>query len=634
MRRKLYPFTAIVGRENIKRALMLALVNPRTGGLLISGAAGTGKSMLVRAAEKFTATGKIYELPLGATEDMVFGSADIEAALKGEGVKINKGILHRAKESVLYIDEVNLLRADFLTALLDSAAAGFFELQRDGISHRESVSFTPIGTMNPKEGTFGATVLDRFGLFVSVEEETDEKARTEIMRRSLDFERDADAFIERYEVQERALGGKLTAARELLPSVAVSDAIINLVAVYCAKANTAGNRAELFLLETARAVAALEGRSYILPSDVDEAALYVLPQRMTSPPEQPGETSSQQSEESNSDEDNSEDDNNDDESEEDESAHAPTKNESETKEKDERDKNEEQEESERDKKKSAEERVFDALKKMFMPRLFLDDEGAREKSDGSGKRKRTRTDKKSGRFVRAELHRKGQELDLAFAATLRAAAPHQPGRQGSTAVVIRPEDYRKKVREKRVGANLIFLVDASGSMGAKSRMRAVKGVILSLLNEAYQKRDRVALIAFRRDRAETLLPPTRSVDLAQKLLQSLPTGGKTPLAAGLEAALSLAVSLEKREKGQDTVLILLTDGRPNAVYEGEDPIEAALMAAEKIARTKAFSLVLDTEVSYPKLGIARKIAQKLGAPCYTPEKLSEQSILRLVSTFR
>lgn len=637
----MYPFSAIVGQDSAKCALKISLVNPRAGGLLISGPKGTAKSTLVRAAAPFTTTGRIVELPLGATEDMVFGSLDIEAALTTGERRHRPGLLHRAQNTILYMDEVNLLRGDFLTAVLDSAANGFFELQREGISRREEVSYTALGTMNPEEGVLTPAILDRFGLFVSLENEGDAANRREIVRRILRFERDGAAMVQRYGEEEERERNSIAAARKLLPSVEASDAILNLTAQYCAQAYCRGNRAELYLLEAARALAALAGRDYVLPKDIEAAAMFVLPHRMGEPPQPPAAPEEPQSsdEMDQNDDDPSNDDMDDDDGEAMEGdAPPPEKQEDGSEEgsdgeKDDGEKEPQQQEEEEESSAGGSDQVFAALENLRAA-FVIDPSIKQQKREGSGKRHLTRTDRQSGRYVRAELPRPSGTLDLAFDATLRAAAPHQRYRQGSQAVIIRSEDYRVRVREKRVGTNIIFLVDASGSMGAEMRMKTVKGVILSLLTEAYQKRDRVAFIAFRRDRAEVLLPMTRSVDLAEKRLKELPTGGKTPLAEGLESALGMIYGLERGSRGQQTVLVLVTDGRPNATYAKDDPVARALEAADRFNRTKTLSVVLDTENDFLKLGIAPELARRMGASYYTLKRLSAEGVLRIVQSIQ
>lgn len=648
MERRVFPFSAIVGQEAAKQALTIALVNPAAGGLLISGPKGTAKSTLARAAAPFTAAGCMVELPIGATDDMVFGSIDMEAALATGERRLRPGLLFRAAGTVLYMDEVNLLRPDFLTAVLDSAANGFFDLQRDGVSYREEVSYTAVGTMNPEEGTLSSATLDRFGMFVSIENNEDKSEREEIVRRVMAFEKDSAAFREQYAAKDAALADQIASARAILPEVEASEAMLELAAQYCARAYCRGNRADLYLLEAARAVAALAGRRYIMPQDIEAAAMFVLPHRMGEPPQsQPPRAEEPQTkgEESTEEADDTEENDAPDEPEDapegddgdaaDEDGSSPE---------DEEKRPEEEpppksDEGEQEPPQEADgnmDQVFAALESLLAPRLAIEHppQWEHEKREGSGKRSLTRTDSRMGRYVRAEMPRAQRGLDLAFDATLRAAAPYQRSRQGAQAVIIRPEDYRSRVREKHIGANLIFLVDASGSMGAQERMKTVKGVILSLLKEAYQKRDRVGLIAFRRDRAEVLLPVTRSVDLAEKLLRDLPTGGKTPLAEGLESALSMIYGLSQRDKGQQTAVILITDGRANATYAGDDPVVRALEAAEKFSRAKVMSVVLDTENDFLKLGIAREVAKKMGAGYYTLKRLSSERVLRIVEALR
>ena len=250
---------------------------------------------------------------------------------------------------------------------------------------------------------------------------------------------------------------------------------------------------------------------------------------------------------------------------------------------------------------------------------------------GSGKRSVTKTDLKQGRYVRAEQP-KSKVTDLAFDATIRAAAPYQRLREDNgCALNIKEEDLRQKVREKRIGNTFLFAVDASGSMGARERMRAVKGAIFYMLQEAYQKRDRVGMIAFRRDKADMLLPITRSVDLAQKRLAEMPTGGKTPLADGLALSLHTLAMMNKRDSELEPILIVVTDGRANAVHEGEkDPVAAAISIAEKIAKAKITTVVIDTESGFIKLGLAKKVAAAMQANYYTLQKLSKENIIHIV----
>lgn len=629
----IYPFAAIVGQEQAKRAVLAALVNPRAGGLLIGGCKGSAKTLLVRSSSALLGKQQLINLPLNITEDMLFGSIDIEYAVSKGAKRFAPGLLSRANGNIIYIDEANLLRSELLTAVLDTAASGINCVERDGISYSEQLQFTVIGSMNPEEGTLPSHILDRFGMYVDVQGSKEISERVEIMHRILQFEQNPQSFCNTYAKETNDLKEQLEKAQELLAEVNITEAMMTLAAQMCAQAFCAGHRAEIYLLETARALAALAGRTYILPQDMDDAAQLVLVHRMRKPPEQQEEQ--QENTEQEPEEDNLE--NQDDESQDNDDDDCqlppPPSNEDEDNGQDDDDDDNEREDEDNppdENQLAPEERIADIDKHFKMPKMLLDLGKNRAIRRGSGKRSTTRTDYKQGRYVRAELP-KGKVEDLAFDATIRAAAPMQKLREDNgCALNIKSEDMRQKVREKRIGNTFLFAVDASGSMGARERMHAVKGAIFYMLQEAYQKRDRVGMIAFRRQAAELLLPITRSVDMAQKCLAQMPTGGKTPLADGLSKALLILSLLNKRDKEMEPVLILLTDGRANAVAEGDDPIASALKMAEKIREAKITALVIDTESGFIKLGLAKKIAAAMGASYYTLQNLSKDDIIHIV----
>lgn len=638
----LYPFTAVVGQEQAKKALLIALVNPRVGGLLIGGRKGTAKSILARSTKELIGSKQFIDLPLNVTEDMLFGSIDIEYAVSKGQKRFAPGILARANENILYIDEVNLLRQELLLAVLDANAAGLNQVERDGISFTHPVHLTVLATMNPEEGVLPQHILDRFGMYVDVASEMELEQRVKIMRQALEYGSDVASFREVYAAATKELRAKIARALELLPQIQLSDAMIILAAQMVSQAMCAGHRAEIYLLEAAKALAALAGRSYVLPKDVEEAAQYVLPHRMRKPPEpQEPEASEQDSSEQDEDEsdknddetqdnteDNSRDDNN--------LPPPPLDNNDDGAADDEQDENEQEQKDEQEPQQNndqlaPEEQIADIDKSFRLPKMLLDLGKDRNIRRGSGKRNSTRTDLKQGRYVRAELP-KAKVEDLAFDATIRAAAPFQKLRENNgCALNIKQEDLRQKVREKRIGNTFLFAVDASGSMGARERMRAVKGAIFYMLQEAYQKRDRAGMIAFRRQQAELLLPITRSVDLAQKCLAELPTGGKTPLADGLAMALQTLSMMNKHDSELEPILVLVTDGRANAMEaDGGDPVASAIKIAERIGKAKITSVVIDTESDFIKLGLAKRIAAAMGANYYTLQRLSKDSIIRIV----
>ena len=638
----LYPFAAVVGQEQAKKALLIALVNPKAGGLLIGGRKGTAKSVLARSTKELIEPKQFIDLPLNVTEDMLFGSIDIEYAVSKGQKRFAPGILARANENVLYIDEVNLLRQELLLAVLDANAAGMNQVERDGISFTHPVQLTVLATMNPEEGVLPQHILDRFGMYVDVASEMELEQRVKIMRQALAYGSDVASFREEYATVTQELRAKIARALELLPQIQLSDAMLILAAQMVSQALCAGHRAEIYLLEAAKALAALAGRAYVLPKDVEEAAQFVLPHRMRKPPEpQEPEASEQDSSEQDEDEfENNDDeaqDNTEDNSREDNSLPPPPlDNNDDGAADDEQDKNEQDEKDAQEPKQNndqlaPEEQIADIDKSFRLPKMLLELGKDRNIRRGSGKRSSTRTDLKQGRYVRAELP-KAKVEDLAFDATIRAAAPFQKMREDNgCALNIKQEDLRQKVREKRIGNTFLFAVDASGSMGARERMRAVKGAIFYMLQEAYQKRDRVGMIAFRRQKAELLLPITRSVDLAQKCLAELPTGGKTPLADGLAVALQTLSMLNKHDSELEPILVLVTDGRANATEaDGGDPVASALKMAERIGKAKITSVVIDTESDFIKLGLAKRVAAAMGANYYTLQRLTKDSIIRIV----
>jgi magnesium chelatase subunit D len=429
----------------------------------------------------------------------------------------------------------------------------------------------------------------------------------------------------------------LQVARKLLGEIKVSNAMLELTAQYCMKGNVAGHRAEFFMIEAAKTIAALQGRDYLLPADMERAAFFIMPHRMqkeekASPQqeeqeeqsdEQESEEPTEQTENDNqpqlpSDEDNSPLDN-------------TEENNSEMNES--KDTSDEQSESQED---IANQDVHADVDQSFCnTKMAVHLPQDRHVKQGSGKRNLTRTVLKQGRYVRSCLP-KGKLTDLALDATLRAAAPYQRFREkGKCCMTIQQGDLRQKVREKRIGNTFLFVVDASGSMGARERMRAVKGAIFSMLQDAYQKRDQVGLIAFRREKAELLLPVTRSVDLAQKCLQQLPTGGGTPLAEGLATAFTVLSSMQKKQREMQPIVVLVTDGRTNrSVNSSGDATGDALKMAEKIKMAGFSSVVIDTETDFIKLGIAQAVARKMGSTYYHLQELSEQNIIHIVKNMQ
>lgn len=621
--------------EKAKEAILLTLVNPFAGGLLLSGEKGTGKSTLVRSARELVDAPWV-EIPISITEDRLFGSIDAEEAIRSGHKKLLPGLIDEADKGIIYIDDVNLLRDDLLSAVLNIREAGGYRLERDGLSEQRNTAFTVLAVMNPESGTLSSSSLDRFGLFAQADPSYDDETRLEIIRRVLDFEKDGIAFRAKWQEETDALKKKIKDARAALSKVEVSAAMIQLAAVYTLKAHVAGHRADIYLIEAARAEAALEGRKYVLPKDLEKAAEFVLPHRMRKaeeqqaqpseemPQEQPEEDNKpQQEEEQQTPQDN-------------EFSHPPEAQPPQINTEDADDSSHEQNQDNAqmsNPRGQSRERIDDADLHVNLPPMWIEPSKDRKPKKGSGKRSLTMTDLMQGRYVRAEIP-KAKTSDIAFDATLRAAAPYQKARPSNgCAVVIRKDDLRSKVREKRTGNIFLFVVDASGSMGARERMKTVKGVIFKILLDAYQKRDRVGMVAFRKNQAEVLLPVTRSVDFAQKKLATMPTGGKTPLAKGLLKAEDVLDMLYRQDANQDPVMILITDGRAtSSLNKGTNPVTDALEEAKRIGRRNIPVAVIDTESGFIKLGLAKKLAKAMGASYFQVDKISEDQLLHIWRT--
>lgn len=631
-----YPFTAVIGQEKIKKTLILNIINPSIGGVLITGEKGTAKSTLVRGLAEIINNMKVINLPLNITEDRLLGTIDIEKAISEGTRKPDMGLLKKADGNILYVDEVNLLSEHIVKCLLEVSASGVNHVEREGISFTHSSRFVLVGTMNPEEGQLRPQFLDRFGLYVEANGSDDLVERKEIIKRRLEYEKNPIEYIDKFENQSKELVNKIINGIEVLNKVQVSDSIMCLSAEISKEANCAGNRAEIVIIEAAKAIAAFDNRKNININDIKEAAEFALPHRMREMPPSVSENDDKEEE--------NEEEQIDDDKEEREEEHEPPQveendnNEDNNKEdnKNEEDNLEYEENSEETKQEEKNENevdndMVDDIGNAFAIKALDIKPIDRKKRRGSGKRSKTKTDLMQGRYVKYNLP-KDKIKDIAFDATLRAAAPYQSLRdKNGLAFVINKSDFREKVREKRTGTTILFVVDASGSMGAKKRMSAVKGAVVSLLTDAYQKRDKVGMVAFRKNQAEVLLGITRSVELAQKSLKDLPTGGKTPLSAGLFKGYEILKAAKKKDPEMVPVLVLVSDGRTNSSVNNGDPYEEAIEIANKIASENIQSIVIDTEQDFIKLGLANNIAKAMNAQYY---KLEDLGATEIASTIR
>ena len=653
-----YPFAALVGQDTLKQALLLCAVNPTLGGVLLRGDKGTAKTTAVRgladvlppilavpgcpfncepgqpadlcpvchqpAAEARAQPAPFVNLPLGATEDRVLGSLDLEGLLADRQKKLQPGLLAAAHRGILYIDEVNLLPDHLVDILLDAAATGTSTVQREGLAVSHPARFTLIGTMNPEEGNLRPQFLDRFGLMVDIVAPRDVAERTEVVRRRIAFERDPAAFLAQWQPAQAALQQQLSAARQLLPTVQLPEGLLTLISQLCTDLGVASLRADIVVYKTALTLAALAGRSTVLAADVRRAAELALahrrraqpfaspglppetldefmqqaapptPDAAPQPPAPPSSLAPPSEAAPSATVDNAPPE---------DAAEPPTAPQA-----------------------AAPEQVFGAS--AAAPTRPIAVEATQTEAPLSGLATGLRgasAPAARGQYVRAVPNR--APLELAIEATVRQAVLRDPA-----AAHITRDDLHQKVRTSKTGAFLLLVVDASGSMSASRRMEAVKGAVLSLLTEAYQQRDTVAVIAFRGVEARVLLPPTRSVAVAEEALRTLPTGGRTPLPHALQLAAQLLARADYPADLQP-LLVLLSDGKANVpLAGGGDASQQTQQLAAQLRTQNIPTLVLDTDTGYLRLGKAAELATALGAQYLPLDELSAASLTNAILT--
>jgi len=648
MNNTVFPFVAVVGQEEIKNALIWNVINPQIGGVLISGEKGTAKSSLARGVCNLTADTELVELPLNTTEDRLLGNIDFEHAIRFGERRFEGGILKKADGNLLYVDEVNLLSDHLVKSLLEAASSGENIIEREGMSYRHASNFVLVGSMNPEEGGLRPQFLDRFGLYVEVMGEIDTRVRAEIVRRRIDYERDPLGFEEKWQDQIVELSNRIERARENLSKIVVSDNAMQLAASVVVEANCAGHRAELVIIETAKAIAAMDSRKMLNINDIKEAAKYALPHRVREnndqpefppPPPEPEEQQEQQEQEQNESGEEPEE-------QEDQQEQPGDQPEQQDGQGEEPEENQQQDSDleippedsiddqidQNDDFFQGDSETLDSPEQIFQIARWMSETDKGSVSKGSGKRSLMVTSSCQGRYVRNRCPINGDIKDIAIDATIRTAALYQRYREkNGMAIAINQSDIRVKIREKRTGNTIIFVVDASGSMSANKRMKAVKGAIISMLNDAYQKRDKVGMIVFKNHSAELVLGVTRSVERAEKKLTALPTGGRTPLAAGLNMAFDVVKAGKIKDKDMLPVIVLISDGRATYSDQGEDAFEEAMKSAGRIRAEKIKTIVIDTDQSFIKLNLAEKLAVQMDADRYQIEELQANSLMTAVA---
>ena len=657
-----FPFSAVVGSHDMALALILTTVSPEVGGVLVRGEKGTAKTTMVRALADVmpsisvvegcrfscdpldpdptcpagphdhpvsrTRPARLVELPVGATEDRVIGSLDLRQALGAGEVSYEPGLLAAAHRGILYVDEVNLLHDHLVDLLLDAAAMGRSTVEREGVSVAHAARLILIGTMNPEEGELRPQLLDRFGLTVEIAAPRDPEQRAEVIRRRMAFDRDPASFVANYAAQEDELRVKIAIARSLLPSVRLGDRELATIARVCGAFEVDGMRADIVTARAAAAHAAWQGRRDITKSDIRAAARLALPHRRrrnpfdapgldedlldqlldeepdpdpTPPPDNPPNGRAPESGhpdvESTNGHNNSQAD----------PVEGPVSNAT---------------SAQNELASGQNERIIPAGH-TYRTQLFAAP-GVGVGAPG----RRSRAVTSAGRTVGAipAKHNNGR---LHLTATIHAAAPHQAvrGRRSAERLKLANHDLRLAVTEGRESNLILLVVDASGSMSARRRMEAVKAAALSLLLDAYQRRDKVGLITFRGAEATLALPPTSSIDTAARRLEELPSGGRTPLAEGLLCAVE-TLRLERiRDPRRRPLLVLVTDGR--ASY-GPDAVGRSRLIADRLRQTGVASLLIDCESGRMALGLAQTLSAHLGAQYVTVGEVAADQLVAAV----
>jgi magnesium chelatase subunit D len=652
---RFFPFSAIVGQPDLKTALLISAIAPEVGGILVFGRKGTAKSTAVRSLTNvlpeiegvadchyFCSPGSrsicrdctirlengetlplekrpmhVLTLPLNASEDRVIGYFDLAKAIRTGDKSFCPGILAEANRQILYIDEVNLLNDHLVDILLDAAALGVNFVEREGLSIAHPSRFTMIGTMNPEEGELRPQLLDRFGLAVGIDNIKKLDERITIMERAALAESNPQELQRQFAEEDKALQAKIKDAQILYPQVTTPREIrLAISQIVCQELRADGHRGDIVIDCAARALTALDGRTVVKVEEAEYALKLAMAHRAKKLPSLKQAVQKIQAEEATG---------------QGEQVDEPT----DLGEVD----NFEESDDQRDDNEPGLAGVSRKIvqgEEAFPLNSIIDAKRDRQSRLHSGKRFLSKTQRRVGRYVRSRLLT--PVSDLALDATLRAAAVHQRKRgwQPSERVILESQDFRQKIRERKSRSLLVFVVDASDSVMSKELMSATKRAILAIMQDAYQKRDKVALVTFRFANAYTILQPTNNYTVARQKLEEIHVGGCTPIATGLMHSLTLIEQERRHDPTLYPIIVLFTDGVPNvglnSVMNKEAPVRDALMVGEMIADRHITTSIIDTSLHYNQYAVRRnepickELAESMKASYYVLAQLKKQNI--------
>lgn len=602
-----YPFTAVSGMDGPKRALLCSLINPRLRTVLIRGRRGTGKTVLSRSLEEISSR-RMINIPANVSQEQLFGGMDVDIAIRDGRLVLKEGLIAQGDGNILYVDNINLMDNAMAIALLDSVREGLVRVESEGISAEYPIETTLVATMDPEECDICSHLLDRFDMCAYSNRNEDADVCRSILRSNSEYREDPSGFVEGSSEDTRKVHGTIDRSKEVLPLVTFSDELIDVCVELCAHVGAHGFRGDIALIETAMTLSALDNRDIVTKADVEEAAKlclvhrrdYSAPPPDTEPPEDDDKG------------DGPDEDGNDDRQDG----------------KDNSDDGERDDKSMEDFSRMLQDLLFE-IGEEFRVIDYLKGSRTkiRETSSRKGRREMAMSKDTSGRYISSKIP-EGRIRDIAFDATIRAAAPYQRSRgNNGLSFNIQKQDIRVKVRERRSGCTILFLVDASGSLGVRKRMSAVKGAIMSMLKDSYVRRDRIGLMEFRRDSAELILPPTRSVEYSFRLLEELPTGGRTPLGQALITVSEYMGSYARSHKGERCHVVLVTDGHANvSLSKGVDASEEARRIASDIHVPNLGWIVIDASARYSGLDDAELLAMELGGTYLKLESLNADRI--------